>query len=97
VLKNLGDDCIIVNTARKEIINEPDLIRTMNENPGLKYMTDVAPDSHADMAMNFRGRYFSTAKKAGAQTAEANINAGVAAAEQIVDFFEHGDIGCKVN
>lgn len=97
VLQNLGKDCIIINTARKEIINEADLLKSMEENEGLKYLTDVSPDCHNEMAIRFKGRYFATTKKAGAQTAEANINAGVAAAEQIVDFFEHGDIGCKVN
>lgn len=97
VLKHLKDGSIIVNTARKEVINEPDLLRILDEKPGIKYMSDVAPDCAIEFGTKFQGRYFFTPKKAGAQTAEANLNAGVAAAEQIVDFFEHGDIGCKVN
>jgi D-3-phosphoglycerate dehydrogenase len=90
VLKHLKDGSIIVNTARKEVINEPDLVRIMEEKPGIKYMSDIAPDCADLFAEKFAGRYFFTAKKAGAQTEEANLNAGVAAAEQIVDFFEEG-------
>ncbi len=97
VLKNLKDGSIIVNTARKEVINEPDLVRIMEEKPGIKYMSDVAPDCANVFAEKFEGRFFFTPKKAGAQTAEANINAGVAAAEQIVEFFEKGDCTYQVN
>lgn len=97
VLKHLKDGSIIVNTARKEVINEPDLIRIMEEKPGIKYMADVTPDSADEFAQKLGGRYFFTPKKTGAQTAEANINAGVAAANQIVDFFEIGDVTCQVN
>ncbi len=97
VLKHVKDGSIIVNTARKEVINEPDLVKMMEEKPNVKYMSDVTPDCAAEFAEKFEGRYFFTPKKAGAQTAEANLNAGVAAAEQIVDFFETGNIACKVN
>ncbi len=97
VLKHGRNGSIIVNTARKEVINEPDLVKMMEEKPGIKYMSDVTPDCAAEFAEKFEGRYFFTPKKAGAQTAEANLNAGVAAAEQIVDFFETGNIACKVN
>jgi len=97
VLKHLKDGSIIVNTARKEVINEPDLLRIMSEKPGIKYMSDVAPDCKDEFAGKFEGRYFFTPKKAGAQTEEANLNAGVAAAEQIVDFFEQGITTFKVN
>lgn len=97
VLKHVKDDCIIINTARKEVISEPDLVKAMLAKPGIKYLSDVAPDDLKAFEENLKGRYYFTPKKAGAQTAEANINAGVAAAEQIVDFFEHGDVGCKVN
>jgi D-3-phosphoglycerate dehydrogenase len=90
VLKHLKNGSIIVNTARKEVINEPDLVRIMEEKTGIKYMSDVAPDCGNIFAEKFTGRYFFTPKKAGAQTEEANLNAGVAAAEQIVDFFEEG-------
>lgn len=97
ILQHLKDESIIVNTARKEVINEPDLVRIMEEKPGIKYMADVTPDCSDEFAEKFSGRYFFTPKKAGAQTAEANINAGVAAAKQIVDFFEQGDVTCQVN
>jgi D-3-phosphoglycerate dehydrogenase len=97
ILQHLKDDAIVVNTARKEVINEPDLLQIMEEKPQMKYLSDVTPDSEDVFRKKFEGRYFFTPKKAGAQTAEANINAGVAAAEQIVDFFEKGDVTYKVN
>ncbi len=97
VLKHLKDGSVIVNTARKEVINEPDLIRIMEEKPGIKYMSDLTPDMLAVFEEKFGGRYFFTPKKAGAQTAEANLNAGLAAAEQIVDFFEKGDRTFQLN
>lgn len=97
VLKHLNDNTILVNTARKEVINEPDLVRIMEEKPGIKYMSDITPDCVAEFEEKFQGRFFFTPKKAGAQTAEANINAGVAAAEEIVDFFEKGDCTYQVN
>lgn len=97
ILKHLKDGAVIVNTARKEVINEPDLVKIMEEKSQIKYMSDITPDCEQEFAEKFKGRYFFTPKKAGAQTAEANINAGVAAAEQIVAFFEKGDITYKVN
>ncbi|MGC9355159.1 MAG: NAD(P)-dependent oxidoreductase, partial [Mariniphaga sp.] len=97
VLKNLKDGAVIVNTARKEVVNEPDLVKIMEEKPNIKYMSDITPDCENEFAEKFKGRYFFTPKKAGAQTAEANINAGVAAAEQIVAFFEKGDVTYQVN
>ena len=97
ILKHLKDGSIIVNTARKEVINEPDLIRIMEEKPGIKYMSDLTPDMFTEFEKKFTGRFFFTPKKAGAQTAEANLNAGLAAAEQIVDFFEKGDVTYQVN
>ncbi|MCK5729809.1 MAG: 3-phosphoglycerate dehydrogenase [Draconibacterium sp.] len=97
VLKHLKDGSILVNTARKEVINEPDLVKLMEKKTGIKYMSDVTPDCENEFIKKFEGRYFFTPKKAGAQTAEANLNAGVAAAEQIVDFFERGDETHKVN
>ena len=97
VLKHLRDGNILVNTARKEVINEPDLVRIMEEKPRIKYMSDVAPDCVDLFAEKFAGRYFFTRKKAGAQTEEANLNAGVAAAGQIVDFFKEGITTYKVN
>ncbi len=97
VLKHLKDGAVIVNTARKEVINEPDLLQIMEEKPNIKYLSDITPDSENEFAEKFQGRYFFTAKKAGAQTAEANLKAGVAAAEQIVAFFEKGDVTYQVN
>ncbi len=97
VLQHLKNGSIIVNTARKEVINEPDLLRIMEEKPGIKYMSDLTPDCEAEFVGKFPGRFFFTPKKAGAQTAEANLKAGLAAATQIVDFFEKGDTTCQVN
>ncbi len=97
VLKELKKGAMIVNTARKEVINEDDLIRFLEERNDVKYITDVEPDNKEIFAQKFPGRYYATPKKLGAQTAEANTNAGVAAAEQIVDFFITGDITYQVN
>ena len=88
---------IVINTARKEVINEPELLKLMEERTDLKYITDIAPDADADFKAKFEGRYFATPKKMGAQTAEANINAGLAAANQIVDFFKTGNKKFQVN
>lgn len=88
---------MLVNTARKEVINEADLLRLMGDRPDLKYVTDIMPVHHAEFAEHFPGRYFSTPKKMGAQTAEANINAGIAAAKQIVGFFKDGCERFRVN
>lgn len=74
---------MVVNTARKEVINEPELIKLMEERTDLKYITDIKPDADEEFA-KFEGRYFSTPKKMGAQTAEANINAGIAAANRLM-------------
>ena len=87
---------ILVNTARKEVINEPELIQLMTERTDLKFVTDIKPDADAEFAA-FEGRYFSTPKKMGAQTAEANINAGIAAAKQINAFFADGCTRFQVN
>lgn len=87
---------IVVNTARKEVINEPELIKLMSEREDLKYITDIKPDADEEFA-KFEGRYFSTPKKMGAQTAEANINAGIAAAKQINAYFKDGCTKFQVN
>ena len=87
---------ILVNTARKEVINEPELLELMAEREDLKFITDIMPDANDDFA-KFTGRYFSTPKKMGAQTAEANINAGIAAAKQINAFFKDGCTKFQVN
>ncbi len=87
---------ILVNTARKEVINEPELLKLMAEREDLKFVTDIMPDANDDFK-KFEGRYFSTPKKMGAQTAEANTNAGIAAAKQINAFFKDGDTKFQVN
>ncbi len=87
---------IVVNTARKEVIDEAGLLKLMAEREDIKYITDIMPDADAEFA-KFEGRYFSTPKKMGAQTAEANINAGIAAAKQINAFFADGDTKYQVN
>ena len=87
---------IVINTARKEVVNESELLKLMSEREDLKYITDIKPDADADFA-KFEGRYFSTPKKMGAQTAEANINAGIAAAKQINAYFNEGCTKFQVN
>ena len=87
---------ILINTARKEVINEPELLKLLAEREDLKFITDIKPDADADFTQ-FEGRYFSTPKKMGAQTAEANINAGIAAAKQINAFFKDGCTKFQVN
>ena len=87
---------IVVNTARKEVINEAELIKLLAERDDLKYITDIKPDADEEFR-KFEGRYFATPKKMGAQTAEANINAGIAAAKQIISYFATGDEKFRVN
>ena len=87
----------IVNTARKEVINEEGLMKAMEEREDLKYITDVAPEAKDVYAEKFGKRYFGTPKKQGAETAEANVNAGLAAARQIVDYFVNGNVRFQVN
>lgn len=88
---------LLVNTARKEVVNETEIIKLMEERVDIKYLTDIMPVANAEFAEKFVGRYFSTPKKMGAQTAEANINAGIAAAMQIVGFFKDGCEIFRVN
>lgn len=88
---------ILVNTARKEVIDEAGLIQLLEERTDLKYLTDIKPDADAEFAEKFPGRYFATPKKMGAQTAEANVNAGIAAANQIVGYLENGITKFQLN
>lgn len=88
---------VLINTARKEVIKEADLVKVLEERADLKYVTDIKPGNHDDLVAKFADRYFATPKKMGAQTAEANINAGIAAANQIVDFFQTGNEKFRVN
>ncbi|NLE62541.1 MAG: 3-phosphoglycerate dehydrogenase [Bacteroidales bacterium] len=87
----------LINTARKEVINEAELVKAMEERVDLKYCSDIAPDNASEMAEKFQNRYFATPKKMGAETAEANINAGLASANQIVKFLATGDKTFQVN
>ena len=87
----------LVNTARKEVIDEAGLMRALEERPDLKYVTDVMPDNYAALQEKFGLRVFATPKKMGAQTAEANVNAGLAAARQVADFFATGNTRFQVN
>ena len=97
LMSRLPENAIIVNTARKEVINEADMVRIMNERPKFKYATDIKASNHDEMVEKFGKRYFASAKKCGAQTAEANMNAGLAAANQIIAFFESGEEEFRVN
>ncbi len=87
----------LVNTARKEVIDEEGLLRVMEERNDIKYLSDIEPDCKGQMSEKFPGRYFFTPKKMGAQTAEANINAGIAAAKQIAGYLKDGDTTFRVN
>ena len=90
-------DAVLVNTARKEVIDEAGLEKALEDRPDLKYVTDVAPDNLAVLKEKFGLRVFATPKKMGAQTAEANMNAGLAAARQIVAYFAEGCTRFQVN
>ena len=87
----------LVNTARKEVINEAELVKVLTEREDLKYITDIAADNQAELNEKFGSRVFATPKKMGAQTSEANINAGLAAARQICDFFATGNTRFQLN
>lgn len=97
LLKRMPDGAVLVNTARKEIIDEEGLLKVFSERPDFKYLSDVEPDSKTIFEEKYKGRFIFTAKKMGAQTEEANINAGVAAARQIVDYFTTGNERFRVN
>lgn len=97
LLQLLPKGAVLVNTARKEVVHEADMVQFMESRPDVKYVTDVMPDNHAEMLEKFPTRYFATAKKMGAQTSEANINAGIAAAKQIVGFLKTGNEKFRVN
>ena len=97
LVNKMPKGALLVNTARKEVIDEASLIKLMEERADLKYVTDIMPAANAEFAEKFPARYFSTPKKMGAQTAEANINAGIAAAKQIVGFLKDGCERFRVN
>ena len=97
LVKKLKKGGILVNTARKEVIDEEGLITLLKERTDLKYVTDIKPDADEVFAAEFPNRYFTTPKKMGAQTAEANVNAGIAAARQIVAYIQDGVTKFQVN
>lgn len=96
LLKGMPKNAMLVNSARKEVIHEEDLLKILAERPDFKYITDICPDLHEEF-MKFENQYFTTPKKMGAQTAEANNNAGIAAANQIVKFLATGEAPFRVN
>jgi len=97
LLSKMPVPAILVNTARAEVIHEADLLKVFGDRKDFAYLSDVAPTNKADFEANFNGRYIFTPKKMGAQTEEANINAGIAAARQIVNFLKNGDRTFQVN
>ncbi len=97
LLSKMPENATLVNTARKEVVNEESLLKLFAERPDFHYVSDIAPDCQKEIEEKFEGRYYFTPKKMGAQTAEANINAGIAAAKQIIGFFEKGDTEFQVN
>ncbi|MFA8300503.1 MAG: 3-phosphoglycerate dehydrogenase [Hyphomicrobiales bacterium] len=97
LLSLMPEGATLVNTARKEVINEKELIEIFEERKDFNYLSDIAPNCKDDIAEKFEGRFFFTPKKMGAQTGEANVNAGIAAANQIVNYLENGNTTFKVN
>lgn len=97
LLSYMPENGLLINTARKELLVEEDLIRIMEERPKFQFATDVKPDRHEEFLTKFPKRYYSTPKKAGAQTTDANINSGLAAAKQTVAYFNNGDECYRVN
>lgn len=97
LITSMPKGAVLVNTARKEVIDEAGLEKALKDRPDIKYVTDVAPDNYAALQEKFGLRVFATPKKMGAQTSEANVNAGLAAARQIVAFFTEGCTRFQVN
>jgi len=97
LLNKMPEGAVLVNTARKEVIDEAGIVKLMETRPDFKYISDIAPDCADEFAAKFEGRFFFTPKKMGAQTSEANINAGIAGINQIIAFFESGDETFRVN
>lgn len=97
LLSKMSKGGTLINTARLGVIDEEDLMKVFAECDDIVYLSDIAPTCKDDISARYEGRFFFTPKKMGAQTAEANINAGVAAANQIVKFSENGDVTFKVN
>jgi len=97
LMNKMPKGATLINTARKEVIDEDGLKKMLEERSDFKYISDIAPNCHDELASKYELRYYSTPKKQGAETSEANVNAGVAASEQIVAFFKDGDQTYRVN
>jgi len=97
LMSKMPKGATLINTARKEVIDEDGLKKVFEMRPDFKYISDIAPSCHEELAGKYEIRYYSTPKKQGAETSEANVNAGVAASEQIVAFFKEGDQTYRVN
>ena len=96
-MKLMPKNGVLINTARKEVIDEEGLAKALEERPDIKYVADIKPDTADELKAKFGDRVFFTPKKMGAQTAEANINAGIAAARQIVEFLRDGINRYQIN
>jgi len=97
LLSKMPEGATLVNTARKEVIHEDDMLKLMNDRVDFTYISDIAPVKREEFESEFSEQVFFTPKKSGAQTVEANLNAALASANQIINFFENGDITFKVN
>jgi D-3-phosphoglycerate dehydrogenase len=97
LMKKMPENAVLVNTARKEVIDEAGLLKIFAERADFCYLSDIEPDCKTVFEENYKGRFIFTAKKMGAQTEESNINAGVAAARQIVDYLKTGKEKYRVN
>lgn len=97
LIKKMPQNAVLVNTARKELIDEAGLLKIFEERPDFSYLSDIEPDCKAIIEEKYKGRFIFTSKKMGAQTEESNINAGVAAARQIVEYFKTGKEKYRLN
>jgi len=97
LLSMMPENAVLVNTARAEVIHEEELLKVFADRTDFAYLTDIAPANREDLEVNYSARFFATPKKMGAQTLEANVNAGIAAAKQIVGFISNGDTTFQVN
>lgn len=97
LLSKMKENAVLINTARKEVIDEDDMLKLMNERADFSYISDIVPEKAEEFKKLFNSRVYFTPKKSGAQTEEANINAGIAAAKQIVDFITNNNTTFQVN
>jgi D-3-phosphoglycerate dehydrogenase len=93
----MPQNAVLVNTARKEVIDEEGLLKIFAERSDISYLSDIEPDCKNTFEEKYQGRFIFTSKKMGAQTEESNINAAVAAARQIIDYFKNGKEKFRIN